>query len=198
MNFLAHMFLTYEDKELTVGNYVADFIRNRDFVLFSDKVVHGIKLHRHIDHYTDNHPEVLKSTRSLRERHSKYAPVVIDVFYDYVLAVNWEKFTDMDMRSFADTIYVYINEYSEDFPIHLQTISSRMIADDFLLQYGTQEGIEKTFKRIGNRAKFKSNFETAFQDLEDNFEEINDGFLRFFPDLIKEVKTFEKYQDILV
>ena len=186
------MFLTYGDKELTVGNYVADFIRNRDFVLFTDKIVEGIKLHRHIDHYTDNHPEVLKSTRILRDRHSKYAPVVIDVFYDYILAENWEKFTDVDMRSFADTIYVHLNEYSEDFPIHLQSITCRMIADDFLLQYGKKEGIQKTFKRIGKRAKFKSNFETAFQDLEENFEEINEGFLKFFPDIIKEVNAFNK------
>ncbi len=80
MNFLAHMFLTYGDKERTVGNYIADFIRNRDLVLFSDRIVEGVMLHRHIDHYTDTHPEALKSTRKLRARHNKYAPVVIDVF----------------------------------------------------------------------------------------------------------------------
>lgn len=191
MNFLAHMFLTFGDKELTVGNYVADFIRNRDFVLFSDKIITGIKLHRHIDYFTDNHPEVLKSTRILRSRHSKYAPVVIDVFYDYILAKNWDKFSDIEMRSFADTIYSHLNEYSDDFPLHLQSITNRMIADDFLLQYGTQDGIEKTFSRIGKRAKFKSNFETAFKDLEENFDEINEGFLTFFPSLIEEVQTYK-------
>jgi len=190
MNFLAHMFLTFGDKELTVGNYVADFIRNRDLVLFSDKIVQGVMLHRHIDHYTDTHPEVLKSTRKLRARHKKYAPVVIDVFYDYILSKNWDKFSSIDMRTFADKIYVCLNEYSEEFPIHLQDITSRMIADDFLLQYGKQSGIEKTFRRIGRRAKFKSNFETAFDDLEKGYEEINEGFLKFFPDLIAEVKTF--------
>ena len=190
MNFLAHMFLTQTNKEHTVGNYIAEFIRNRDMVLFSDKIVEGIKLHRHIDHYTDTHPEVLKSTRKLRARHQKYAPVVIDVFYDYILSKNWDKFSEIDMRSFADKIYVYLNEYSDQFPIHLQNITSRMIADDFLLQYGTQSGIEKTFRRIGRRAKFKSNFETAFEDLENDYDEINDGFLRFFPDLIEEVKDF--------
>ncbi|MDF1696224.1 MAG: ACP phosphodiesterase [Saprospiraceae bacterium] len=190
MNFLAHMFLTHGNKELTVGNYVADFIRNRDLVLFSDEVVRGIMLHRHIDTYTDQHPEVLKSTRILRERHKKYAPVVIDVFYDFILTKNWEQFSSISMRDFADEIYVCLNEYSDEFPIHLQEISSRMIADDFLLQYGKQEGIEKTFRRIGRRAKFQSNFETAFTDLERNFKEINEGFLSFFPDLINEVESY--------
>lgn len=190
MNFLAHMFLTFGDKEHTVGNYMADFIRNRDMVLFSERVVQGIRLHRHIDHYTDTHPEVIKSTRILRERHKKYAPVVIDVFYDYILAKNWDQFSEIEMRSFADQVYVYLNEYSDKFPMHLQDISARMIADDFLLQYGTQEGIEKTFRRIGRRAKFDSNFNTAFQDLERDYDQINSGFLRFFPDIIEEVKNY--------
>lgn len=191
MNFLAHMFLTYGDKERTVGNYIADFIRNRDLVLFSDRIVEGVMLHRHIDHYTDTHPEVLKSTRKLRARHKKYAPVVIDVFYDYILSKNWDKFSTIDMRLFADNIYVHLNEHSEEFPIHLQDITSRLIADDFLLKYGTQTGIEKTFNRIGKRAKFNSNFATAFDDLEDGYEEINEGFLKFFPDLISEVKNYK-------
>ena len=191
MNFLAHMFLTYGDRELTVGNYVADFIRNRDLVLFSDRIQKGVMLHRHIDHFTDNHPEVLKSTRKLRRRHKKYAPVVIDVFYDYILAKNWSTFSKIGLREFADTVYMHLNMHSEDYPIHLQDISARMIADDFLLQYGKKEGIEKTFRRIGRRAKFQSNFNTAFDDLERNFDEINEGFLKFFPELIKEVNDYE-------
>jgi len=190
MNFLAHMFLTYGDKEHTVGNYIADFIRNRDLVLFSDRIVQGVKLHRHIDHYTDTHPEVLKSTRKLRTRHQKYAPVVIDVFYDYILAQNWEQFSTIEMRNFADQIYVHLNEYSDLFPIHLQDISSRMIADDFLLQYGTDEGIVKTFNRIGRRAKFESNFATAFDDLLEDYDEISEGFIKFFPQLISEVDKY--------
>lgn len=191
MNFLAHMFLTYGDKKLTVGNYVADFIRNRDLVLFPKKVVKGIMLHRHIDHFTDTHEEVLRSTRKLRKRHKKYAPVVIDVFYDYILSKNWETYANVSIREFADEIYKTLNEYSYLFPIHLQDITERMIADDFLLQYGQKAGIKKTFQRIGKRAKFKSNFATAFDDLENNFDEIQDGFNLFFPNLISEVEKMK-------
>jgi acyl carrier protein phosphodiesterase len=188
MNFLAHMFLTYGDKKLTVGNYVADFVRNRDLVLFPKKVVKGIMLHRHIDHYTDTHEEVLRSTRKLRKRHKKYAPVVIDIFYDYILSKNWALYTDVPIREFADDIYDTLSEYAHLFPIHLQDITERMIADDFLLQYGKKSGMRKTFQRIGKRAKFNSNFATAFDDLEQNLDEIQDGFKTFFPDLIAEVE----------
>lgn len=192
MNFLAHMFLTYGDEKLTVGNYVADFIRNRDLVLFPKKVVKGIMLHRHIDHYTDTHEEVLQSTRKLRKRHKKYAPVVIDVFYDYILSKNWETYTNVPIREFADEIYKTLNKYSHLYPVHLQDITARMIADDFLLQYGKKSGMRKTFERIGKRAKFKSNFATAFDDLEKDYDKIQDGFNAFFPDLIVEVAKAQK------
>lgn len=185
------MFLTYGNKKLTVGNYVADFIRNRDLVTFPKKIKEGILLHRHIDHFTDTHPEVLKSTRILRTRHQKYAPVVIDIFYDYILSKNWGKFCDVPLRQFSDEIYEVLLDYSHLFPVHLQDITERMIADDFLLQYGKKSGMEKTFNRIGKRAKFTSNFATAFDDLEENYESINNGFLLFFPDLIEEVYRFK-------
>lgn len=191
MNFLAHMFLTYGDDKLTIGNYVADFIRNRDLVMFPSSIQRGIHLHRHIDHYTDTHLQVLESTRVLRQRHKKYAPVVIDVFYDYILSQNWHLYSEIPLRRFADDIYVVLNKYSHLYPIHLQDITARMIADDFLLQYGMKSGMQKTFVRIGKRAKFASNFATAFDDLEENYEMIEGGFLKFFPDLIKEVQQFE-------
>jgi len=191
MNFLAHLFLTQHSKKLTVGNFVADFIRNRDLETFPKKIVKGIMLHRHIDHYTDTHPEVLKSTRKLRARHKKYSPVVIDVFYDYILSKNWADYSDVSLRDFSDKIYSIILEHKYMYPMHLQDISERLVEDDFLIQYGKKSGMKKTFLRISKRAKFASNMATAFDDLENDYDSISEGFHNFFPDLIMEVNDYE-------
>jgi len=188
MNFLAHLFLTYNEEELTVGNYIADFIRNRHLSMFDDRVVQGVMIHRFIDQFTDTHPSVLASTRILHERHGKYAPVVIDVFYDYILTKNWHLFTDIELREFCDTTYSVLNSNSELFPDYLRDITYRMIADDFLIKYGTIDGLNKTFYRIGRRAKFESNFESAVLDLEEHYDAINNGFLEFFPEIVDAVK----------
>lgn len=189
MNFLAHMLLTYPDVELTIGNFIADFVRNRDLIMFSDRVVKGVHLHRFIDHYTDNHPVVLESTRVLRERHGKYAPVVIDVYYDFVLSANWTKFSNISVREFSDDVYRIINSQSDFYPEHLQKLTPRLIADDFLLQYGRPDGLKKTFGHIARRAKFDSNIASAYDDLVEHYDMIAAGFLKFFPDLISEVNT---------
>ena len=191
MNFLAHLYLSGENEELLIGNFIADFIRNRDLVLFPRSIVDGIRLHRHIDHYTDTHPVVVESTRKLRINHGKYAPVVIDVFYDYVLSRYWDRYSQVSLRNFADDTYEVLNNNLAILPIHLQDMTLRMIADDFLLKYGTKVGMERTFRRIGKRAKFASNFSNAFEDLSQDYESIAEGFNLFFPEMIQEVANYE-------
>lgn len=190
MNFLAHMYLSCSNEDLLIGNFVADFIRNRDLVLYSDAIVKGIDLHRKIDHYTDNHPRVVRSTRILRAQHGKYAPVVIDVCYDYILSKNWSKYSGETLRAFSDRVYEILKKNHHSLPDHLQDIAPRMIKDDFLIKYGTEAGLRRTFERIEKRAKFSSNWSTAFDDLIRHYDELEDGFNSFFPDMIAVVDDF--------
>ena len=73
MNYLAHLFLTRHDEDLTIGNFIADSISNKEVKDFSSSIQQGIFIHRAIDSYTDKHPIVLKSTRRLYPSHGKYA-----------------------------------------------------------------------------------------------------------------------------
>lgn len=184
------MYLSCGDEELLIGNFIADFIRNRDLVLYSEQIIEGVKLHRHIDHYTDTHPIVIESTKIFHKNHGKYAPVVIDVCYDYILVQNWNKYSGESLRTFADTVYYILDRHKNVLPDHLATISEKMIADDFLLKYGTETGLRKTFDRIGKRAKFSGNWALAYDDLIDNYDSIESGFNRFFPEIIASVESF--------
>ena len=50
----------------------------------------GIRLHRAIDTFTDQHPVVRRSTQRLREAgYGKYAGVISDMFLDHFLAHNF-------------------------------------------------------------------------------------------------------------
>lgn len=190
MNFLAHMYLSCSDEDLLMGNFIADYIRNRDLVLYTEEIVKGIKLHRHIDHFTDTHPQVIKSTRVLREHHGKYAPVVIDVCYDYILSKNWERYAGESLREFADRVYHVIDKNNSILPDHLQVVAPKMIANDFLLKYGTESGLRKTFDRISKRAKYPSNWSQAYDDMLLNYEELENGFNIFFPDIIDSIDQY--------
>ena len=90
MNHLAHFVLSGDDDDLAIGNFLADFITNRQLPDFTEGVQRGIHLHRAIDAFTDAHPVVKQSTKRLHPFHHKYSPVIVDVYYDFLLAKNWE------------------------------------------------------------------------------------------------------------
>ena len=65
MNFLAHIYLSGEDQELKIGNFIADSVKGKKFAQFPERIQQGITLHRKIDSYTDSHPIVRESVLRL-------------------------------------------------------------------------------------------------------------------------------------
>ena len=120
MNFLAHLFLSRENESFLVGNFLADFVSNRDLFQFPEAVVEGVLLHRKIDTYTDNHPAVRRGVRRLYARHRKYAPVIIDVYYDYFLSKNWMIYSDQPLEVFAKSSYEILLRHLSIMPDFLQ------------------------------------------------------------------------------
>ena len=183
MNFLAHLFLSCNNDDLTIGNFIADFIRNKEVGHFSSGVQLGIQLHRQIDRYTDNHPEVRKGTRRLQAVHHKYAPVVIDILYDYLLATNWSKYHSDPLEVFCQQVYRLFEDRMDEIPAKLQRNLPTMIENNWLVRYGTWEGLDYTFKRMDQRAKFPSNFKAATQQLKEDLGIYTEEFHRFFPEV---------------
>jgi acyl carrier protein phosphodiesterase len=222
MNHLAHFVLSGGDADLAVGNFVADFITNRQLPTFTEGVQRGIWLHREIDAFTDAHPVVKQSTKRLHPFHHKYSPVIVDVYYDFLLSKNWHKFSEFDIKDlalktegqptdaalnsansnnntpsvslpiFVKNAYNLLNTRILELPERLQTFLPRMIADDFLMKPTTFKGLEKSFERIEKHAAFPGNFGNAAGHLEEFLEEFDAEFCAFFPDLQNHVWAFLK------
>ena len=83
MNFLAHLYLSQNNSNILIGNFIADHIRGNNFSHLSKEIQQGIILHREIDTFTDAHKVVRKSKRRLHERYRHYDGVIIDIFFDH-------------------------------------------------------------------------------------------------------------------
>lgn len=184
MNFLAHLFLSCEQEELLVGNFLADFIKNRGIETYSPGIQAGISLHRKIDHFTDHHPMVLKGVHRLFEYHHKYASVVVDVFYDYLLVKNWEKYSDEAFIAFTQRMYSILQAYQSMMPKEVQIRLSNMIAGDWLIGYGQFEGLAFTFDRMKFRLSKPAYLDNVIENLKNNLAAFDEEFNLFFPDAI--------------
>lgn len=190
MNFLAHTFLSCKDPNLLVGNFMADFIGNKDKQGLKLEILQGIELHKKIDHFTDHHPSVKEAVRVIRKSQGKYAPVTIDILFDYILTQDWHMYAISDLKEFTLSAYETLHSHLEHYPSTLKELLPRMIADDFLMSCATEERLVTTFQRVKRRAKFDNNFEGGHQVLFEHYDVLNNHFHQFFPDLIQEVNMF--------
>ncbi len=195
MNHLAHIFLSGKDKNVMVGNLIADFITGRETRLCAPKFLSGIKLHYAIDVYTDAHPIVKLSTKHLHAYHHKYAPVVVDIFYDFFLARHWHLYAPQmnistDMRTFINNTYNVLQTNQSDLPEKLSKPLSNMIKNDWLFESTQLEGQRKVFSMLKKRANFENNFTDAVNHLLEFETDLENEFNLFFPDLISHVLKF--------
>ncbi|MFT7606212.1 MAG: acyl carrier protein phosphodiesterase, partial [Saprospiraceae bacterium] len=131
------------------------------------------------------HPIVRQSVRRLRPFHHKYAPVVIDIIFDHLLANNWARYTGQSLDDFARGVYNILNNRMEELPAKLRKRLPGMIQGNWLQAYGSKEGMLFTLKKMDERASFPSNFADALAHLHLDYEAYNEEFCEFFPEVIE-------------
>lgn len=189
MNFLAHTFLSCDDEELLLGNFLADFMKNKEVTTLPPRVRQGVELHRKIDSYTDKHPIVRQGTKRLRAKHGKYSPVIIDVFYDYLLARHWHLYSSQSLDQFAQTIYAILKKNLLLMPERLHSRILSMVAHNWLMGYSTLEGIAYTFERMKKRVTYPIFLDNATQSLKNDLLLLDEEFNQFFPEVQVYVKA---------
>ncbi len=184
MNFLAHIYLSFDDPQITLGNFMADSIRGRDYLQFPERIQKGVLLHRAIDTFTDTHPITRKSSKRLHSRYRHYSMVIVDIYYDHFLARNWNSYSDISLESFTDNFYTLLEENLHLMPETVQQMTPYMITDNWLLSYREVEGIHRVLKGLNRRTGLKSGMDQAVEELEDFYGEFEAEFTAFFDELI--------------
>lgn len=193
MNFLAHLFLsgtpgaaTYAD--VLVGNFIADSVPGRQLDNYPPGVQAGIRLHRAIDAFTDQHPVVRGSTLRLRAAgYGKYAGVISDMFLDHFLARHFGEFTPEILPDFAQRVYFLLQARQGEMPPRVQQMLLYMTQHNWLLGYAETEGIRRALGGLSRRASPGSGMETAATELIANYTDYEADFRAFFPQLRQHV-----------
>ncbi len=92
MNYLAHAVLGGVEPEVALGNFIADAVKGSSLTGWSPGVADGIRLHRAIDQFADDHPASVHSRGLLRPWLGKMSGVGLDLLHDHFLARDFEKY----------------------------------------------------------------------------------------------------------
>jgi acyl carrier protein phosphodiesterase len=195
MNYLAHAFLSFGNPEITVGNLISDYVKGKKQFDYSPAIQQGIRLHRAIDTYTDQHPATLEAKKIFQPDYRLYSGAFVDVVYDHFLAADSGEFNDESLKDFTVQTYAALDPYTHVFPEKFASMFPYMKSQNWLYNYQFRWGLEKSFGGLVRRAAYMSESETAFQLFEENYKALNDFYNAFMPD----VKAFslEKMKEIL-
>jgi len=189
VNYLAHIYLSNEEEEITLGNFIADGVKGKKYVQFPLGIQQGILLHRAIDSFTDAHPIVRKSTKRLHKKYGHYSGVIVDILYDHFLAKNWTQYHSIPLHKYTENFYNLINSNFDRLTPRIQKMMPYMIEQNWLLSYASIDGIGKILDQMNRRTNNQSKMNLAVLELTTYYKEFEEEFTLFFEDIKKYSKN---------
>jgi acyl carrier protein phosphodiesterase len=190
MNFLAHAYLSFRQPTILVGQMISDFVKGKKQYDYPEAIQLGIRLHRAIDEFTDNHVATHEAKQYFRANYRLYAGAFIDVVYDHFLANDISIFPSPEtLMDTALHTYETLQNNHAVLPENFQQMLPYMQQQNWLYHYRTIDGMSKSFAGLVRRSKYLTDSNTAVTILEENFEALQKCYQIFFPELLEMVKT---------
>lgn len=153
MNFLAHALLAGQSPSLIVGGVIGDWIKGPLPGSLPPDLAQGVALHRAIDAFVETHPAFSASRSRVSPARRRYAGVLVDIFYDHVLARDWDRYHDKSLPIYCQSVYRHIQARSTDMPALATSAMALMAQEDWLQSYAVLNGIADVLMRMSHRAK---------------------------------------------
>jgi acyl carrier protein phosphodiesterase len=186
LNFLAHALLAGEDPALLVGGVIGDWIKGSLPGILPDDLAKGVALHRAIDNFAESQPAFRRSRSRVSLERRRYAGVLVDVFYDHLLAKNWATIHHQSLEEYCDVVYRSIKNRRDELPISSHPGLKLMAEEDWLTSYARIEDIADVLARMSRRARQPNPLANGEQE----FLADVDGFTGDFYEWLDDTRKF--------
>lgn len=188
MNLLAHLHLsTGLSAEETAGNVLADFLPNK--LTPPEGIGRGIRLHRKIDGFTDQHPLVAEARALISVPRRRLAGIIVDVAFDFTLCQKWSEHCGTVLPQFIEEGYSIVQYGARELGDSANRLTSRMRQNKWLESYSTLDGMALTFRRMTRRSDAVLGLRGAEEEISARLPEFQALFDRFYPDLASHVDS---------
>jgi len=183
MNLLAHVLLAGEDPDLRFGSLIGDFVRGAIDPALPAGVRAGVALHRAVDAYTDAHPDVVAARRLFAPPLRRYAGIVLDVWFDHLLARDWARLGDGTLQGFSSSVQALLQERSGELPPRMRGFAAYLLRNDLPQRYRERPMIAQVFVGLSTRITRANPVAVALPAIAAREQAIDARFEAFLPDL---------------
>lgn len=196
MNYLAHAVLSFNKRDVLVGNMISDFVKGKEQYDYSDGIRKGILIHRAIDTYTDQHPVNREARKIFKDVYGLYSSVFLDIAYDHFVAIDNTLYKSGGLHNFSSETYNTLEAYAGQLPLRFKNILPYMKKQNWLYNYQYEWGIENSFKGIIQRASYITDKTSAIEIFRENYNKLENHYLEFFPQLSEYTQSVFRAQGI--
>jgi len=180
MNYLVHLYLSDPAPLCRLGNLMGDFVKGPLVAAdWHPQVLRGLRQHRAVDRFSHDHPAVRDSKRRLDARFGVLKPVLVDVFYDHLLARNWQAWTGGDLVTFAAETYRLLDASQELQVPEFRDVARRMRDHNWLVSYRDPQIVRLVLERIGQRLSRRNRLAEGYGELARSRAGLEQDCLRF-------------------
>ncbi len=118
----------------------------------------------------------------------------MDVVYDHFLAADQDEFTEQRLEAFSHKVYATVDEWQHVLPPYFAGMFPYMKSQNWLYNYRTRWGTEKSLGGVVRRAAYISDSRKAFELFEQHYQLLKDCYRQFWAD----AKPFTREQFYLL
>ncbi len=188
LNYLAHLYLADRTGTSPAGAILGDHVRGRLEPDTRTGVRSGIVLHRRVDHFTDHHPAVQPLLAALPPGFRRYGGILIDIYFDHLLARHWATWHDEPLPTFAARMMAAARiEWPDWAPFAAERLAH---LPEVLAGYAEPAGVARALARTDARLRRPSPLTDAMPVLEQHQALLAQQFEVFLPSVIAYVQTW--------
>lgn len=184
MNFLFHLYLSGDDPDVLTGNLMGDFVKGAIGDQYPPGVRTGLILHRRIDSFAQNHALFRRSRERLDPRLGLWRGVLVDMFYDHFLALEWDQWSLEPLNIYLERSRRMIEGNRRHLPQRLQEMLP-VIFGTLIPSYRTSEGVGLALERMSRRVRRANPLAGGVAELNLHGEGLREDFRAFMPRIVE-------------
>jgi acyl carrier protein phosphodiesterase len=189
VNYIAHIHIGQLTDTSMVGNFLGDFVKGSQLESLPRDIEIGIRLHRKVDVFTDQHREVKKLKLLFPPHLQRVAGIALDIYFDHLLLLHWHKFSEQESKTFFNLFYQQLMATELDVGSRFERVKVGMLSHRWLQDYLLEETCLRAMQSVEQRLKGKIVFaEPSYDILNHNKVMIEKVFLRFYVELFQHAR----------
>lgn len=177
---------------MLIGGFLGDYVKGRLNGQFDAQVERGIRLHRAIDQFTDQHDIVRRSQQRFDPRFRRYAGIMTDIIYDHLLAKRFSHYTANDLGAFSTRVLQTLVDHDHLLTEPAATTARRMYQLNSLAGYNKEDFVERSLVYISQRLTRANPLDEAYAECQQHLVDLGDDLSEFYPVLTDYCDTWKK------